>query len=165
MKRLFLGIAALALLFTVTETASARPRYGINAGYGWGGPYAGVSYGTRVGNNGFLSVGYSTGFGGYGYYPSYGYSYPSYGYSYAPTYYSTPAYDSSYSTPVYSSSSYTTPVYTDTTYTTPVYTTPVYSTAPVYYSTPAYYGGYYGGPSIGFSYYNGGGRGRGWRWR
>ena len=48
------------------------------------------------------------------------------------------------------------------TYATPVYTTPVY-TAPVYYSTPSYYYGGYG-PSIGFSYYIGGGRYyRGWR--
>jgi len=161
MKRLFLGIAALALLLVTTESASARPWYGVSAGYGWGGPYVGASYGTRIGNNGFLSVGYSTGFGGYGYgYPAYGYSYPSYGYSYAPTYYSTPVYDTTYTTPVYSDTTYTTPVYSDTTYTTPVY----YS-SPVYYSTPAYYGGYYGGPSIGFSYYRGGGWGRGWRWR
>jgi len=139
MKRLFLGIAALALLLVTTETASARPWYGVSAGYGWGGPYVGASYGTRVGNNGFLSVGVSAplgGYGGYGYsYPSYGYSYPSYGYSYAPTYYSTPVYDYSYSTPVY------------------------YST-PTYYSSPAYYSS----PSIGFSYYRGGWGRRGWGW-
>jgi len=134
MKRLFLGIAALALLLVTTETASARPWYGVSAGYGWGGPYVGASYGTRVGNNGFLSVGVSAPLGGYG---GYGYSYPTYGYGYAPTY-STPVYDYSYATPVYS--------------------------APVYYSTPAYYSS----PSIGFSYYRGGWGGgwgrRGWGW-
>lgn len=159
MKRLFLGIAALGLLLVASESASARPWWGVSAGYGWGGPYVGASYGTRVGNNGFLSVGVAAPLGGYG---GYGYSYPAYGYSYAPTYYSTPVYDySSYSTPVYSDTTYTsTPVYSDTTY-----TTPVYSSTPVYYSTPAYYGGYYGGPSIGVSYYSGGGWGRGWRWR
>jgi hypothetical protein len=138
MRRLFLGIAALALLLVTTETASARPWYGVSAGYGWGGPYVGASVGTRVGNNGFVSLGYSTRFGGYSY-PAYGYSYPAYGYSY-------PTYDSSYSTPVY-----------DSTYVAPAYG---YSYAPTYYSAPAYYGG----PSIGVSYYSGG-WGRGWGWR
>jgi hypothetical protein len=124
MKRLFLGIAALGLLLAATESASARPWYGVSAGYGYGGPYVGASYGTRVGNNGFLSVGVSAPLGGYG---GYGYSYPAYGYSYAPAYYNTPAYDSSYATPVYSA---------------PVYSTPVYYSAPAYYSSP----------SIGFSW-------------
>jgi hypothetical protein len=152
MKRLFLGIAAVALLLVTTETASARPWYGgVSAGYGWGGPYVGASYGTRVGNNGFVSVGYSTGFGGYSY-PAYGgYSYPAYGYSYAaPAYYTTPVYDTTYTTPVYAST----------------YVAPSYYAAPAY---GGYYGGYYGGPSIGVSYYRGGGGwgrgwGRGWGW-
>jgi hypothetical protein len=138
MKRLFLGIAALALLLVATESASARPWYGVSAGYGYGGPYVGASYGTRVGNNGFLSVGVSAPLGGYGGYGYGGYAYPAYGYSYAPTYYSTPVYDYSYATPVYA--------------------------APVYYSAPAYYSS----PSIGFSYYRGGWGGgwgrRGWGW-
>lgn len=138
MKRLFLGIAALALLMVTTETASARPWWGVNAGYGWGGPYYGVSYGTRVGNNGFLSVGVGSGYGGYG---GYGY-YPAYGYSYAPTYYSTPVYDYSYSTPTYGYS----------------YSSPVYYSTPTYYSTPVYYSS----PSIGISYYRGGRWGWGW---
>lgn len=159
MRRLFLGIAALAMLLVTTETASARPWYGVSAGYGWGGPYVGASYGTRIGNNGFLSVGYSTGFGGYSY-PAYGYSYPAYGYSYAaPVYYSTPVYDTTYTTPVYDST-YVAPASYDSSY-----VTPSYYVAPTYYATPAYYGGYYGGPSINFSYYRGG-WGRGWgRWR
>jgi len=111
MKRLFLGIAALALLLVTTESASARPWYGVSAGYGWGGPYVGASYGTRVGNNGFLSVGYSTGFGGgygYGYpaygYGGYGYAAPAYGYSYAAPVYAAPVYGYSYAAPVYYSS-------------------------------------------------------------
>src|SRR3954470_24238868 len=114
MKRFFVAFAALAMLLVVTETASARPWWGVSAGYGWGGPYVGASYGTRVGNNGFVSVGYSTGFGGYGY-PAYGgYSYPAYGYSYAaPAYYTTPVYDTTYTTPVY-----------DSTYVAPTYVAP-----------------------------------------
>ena len=96
MKRLFLGIFALALLLVTTETAKAQ-------GFG-------ISYGTRVGNSGFLSVGYGSGWGGYGYgygYPAYGYSYaaPVYGYSYAPVY-STPVYGYSYAAPVYYSNGY-----------------------------------------------------------
>jgi hypothetical protein len=140
-----LSLAALALLFVTAETASARPWWGVSAGYGWGGPYYGVSYGTRVGHNGFVSVG--VGGGGYGYYPAY-----SYGYS--PVYYTTPTYDYTYSTPVYDSTYVTPATYVEPTY----YTTPTY-----YYSTPSYYYG----PSIGFSYYGGGwGRGwGGWRWR
>jgi hypothetical protein len=138
MKRLLVALAAVAMLLVVTESASAKPWYGVNAGFGWGGPYVGASYGTRVGNSGFLSVGVSAplgGYGGYGY-GGYGYGYPSYGYGYAPAY---------YSTPVYAAHVY--------------YSTPVYA-APVYYSTPYYYGG----PSIGVSYYSGGGRYyRGWR--
>jgi len=134
MKRLFVAFAAMAMLLVVTEAASARPWYGVSAGWGYGGPYVGASYGTRVGNNGFLSVGVSAPLGGYG---GYGYSYPAYGYGYA-----APAY---YSTPVYAA---------------PVYAAPVYYSTPAYYSTPYYYGG----PSIGFSYYSGGGRYyRGWR--
>jgi hypothetical protein len=134
MKRLFVAFAALAMLFVVTETASARPWYGVTAGYGWGGPYVGASYGTRVGNNGFLSVGVSAPLGGYGY----GYGYPAYGYSYAaPVYYSTPV----YAAPAY-------------------YSTPVYYSTPAYYSTPYYYGG----PSFGVSYYSGGWGRRGWGW-
>src|SRR6186997_2877576 len=116
MKRLFLGIAALGLLLVTTESASARPWYGVSAGYGYGGPYYGVSYGTRVGNSGFLSVGYSSGFGGY--------AYPAYGYSYAaPAYYSAPVYDYSYVAPVYSA--------------------PVYYSTPVYYSSPSFGFSYY----------------------
>src|SRR5918993_4230717 len=90
MKRLFLGIAALALLLVTTESASAQ-------GFG-------ISYGTRVGNSGFLSVGYGTGWGGYGYgYPAYGYGYaaPVYGYSYAAPVYAAPVYGYSYAAPVY----------------------------------------------------------------
>jgi hypothetical protein len=164
MKRLFLGIAALGLLLVATETASARPWWGVSAGYGWGGPYVGASYGTRVGNNGFVSVGVSAPLGGYGYsYPAYGYGYPSYGYSYAPTYYSTPVYDYSYSTPVYSDTTYTTPTY-DSSYTTPVYSNTSYTTPTYYYSTPVYYSTptYYSSPSFGISYYRGGRWGWGW---
>jgi heterogeneous nuclear ribonucleoprotein A1/A3 len=122
MKRFFLGIAAVALLLVATETASARPWYGVNAGYGYGGPYYGVSYGTRVGNNGVVSVGYSSGYSGYGY------GYPAYGYTYA-----APAY---YSTPVYADATYAAPAY---------YSTPVYYTAPAYYSGPSFGVSYYSG--------------------
>src|SRR5687767_6434428 len=103
MKRLFLGIAALALLLVTTESASAQ-------GFG-------VSYGTRVGNSGFLSVGYGTGWGGWG-----GYGYPAYGYGYA-----APVYGYSYAAPAYGYSY-----------------APVYS-APVYYSSPSYGVSYYRG--------------------
>jgi len=123
MKRTFLGLAALALLLVTTETASARSWWGVSGGWGWGGPYVGASYGTRVGNNGFVSIGASVPLGGYGY----GYSYPSYGYV-APAYYSTPVYDS---TPYY----YSTPTY---------YTTPYYY-APSYYVSPNVGFTYYGG--------------------
>src|SRR5258708_6748887 len=123
MRRIFLGMAALALLCVTAETASARPWYGVSAGYGWGGPYYGVSYGTGIGRNGFLSVGYTSGWGGYGYYPAYGYSYVT------PVTYTTPVYDTA---PVS-----TVPVSSDA---TPVYTTPVdYDTTPAYYYTPSYY--------------------------
>jgi hypothetical protein len=123
MKRLFLGIAALTLLLATTETASAQ--------WGYGGSGFGVSYGTRVGNRGFLSVGYGTGYS----YPAYGYSYaaPVYGYSYA-----APVYDYSYA---------------------PVYSTPVYgySYAPVYYSSPSigvsyYRGGWGRGWGVGYGW-------------
>jgi len=98
MKRFFVAFAALAMLLVVTETASARPWWGVSAGYGWGGPYVGASYATRVGNNGFVSVGAAVPLGGYG---GYGYSYPAYS-SYAPAYSSysyygtTPYYGTSY---------------------------------------------------------------------
>jgi hypothetical protein len=132
MKRFFVALAAMAMLLVVTETASARPWYGVSAGYGWGGPYVGASYGTRIGHNSFLSVGVAAPLGGYGY----GYSYPSYGYGYS---YAAPAY---YSTPVYAEPVYVAPTY--------------YYSTPAYYATPYYYGGY--GPSISFSYFSGGGR-------
>jgi hypothetical protein len=119
MKRIFLGLAALALLLVATESASARPWYGVSGGYGWGGPYYGASYGTRVGNSGFLSVGYSS-----GYYPTYGYVAPAY-----------------YTTPVYADPVYATPVYTAPAY----YSTPYYS-APGYYSSPSIGFSYYSGP-------------------
>jgi hypothetical protein len=123
MKRMFLGLAALALLLITTETASARPWWGVSGGWGYGGPYVGVNYASRVGNNGFVSIGTTVPLGGYGY----GYGYPSYGYV-APAYYSTPV----YAAPVY-------------------YSTPAYYSTPYYYA-PAYYGGpsigfsYYSGP-------------------
>jgi len=127
MKRLFLGIAALTLLLVTTESAQARPWYGVSAGYGWGGPYYGASYGTRVGNNGFLSVGYSSGYGGYGY------SYPAYGYGYAaPAYYSTPAYGYSYAAPVY--------------------VAPTYYSTPYYYSSPSIGFSYYRGGRWGWGW-------------
>ncbi|MBO0697430.1 MAG: hypothetical protein J2P46_03485 [Zavarzinella sp.] len=146
MKRFFIAFAALAMLLVVTESASARSWWGVSGGWGWGGPYVGASYGTRVGNSGFVSVGAAVPLGGYG---GYGYSYPAYGYS-SPVYYSTPA----YSTPVYGDSTYVAPA----TYTTPVYTSPMYYSTPAYYSTP-----YYSSPSIGFSYWSGGRTWRGWR--
>src|SRR4051812_3757063 len=96
MKRLFLGIAALALLLVATESASARPWYGVSAGYGWGGPYVGASYGTRVGNNGFLSVGVAAPVGGYG---GGGDSFPAGGGRYAPPPPTTPPYDYPHSPP------------------------------------------------------------------
>jgi hypothetical protein len=120
MKRVFLALAAVALLVMTADTASARPRWGVSLGYGggyygspygWGGSGFGISYGTRIGDDGFLRVGYSSG-------PRWGYSYP---------YYSTPYY---YSTPVY-----TTPYY---------YSSPVYSTG-YYYSRPSYGFSYYRG--------------------
>jgi hypothetical protein len=123
MKRMFLGLAALALLLITTETASARPWYGVSGGWGYGGPYVGASYASRVGNNGFISVGVSAPLGGYGY----DYGYPSYGYV-APAYYSTPV----YAAPVY----YSTPAY---------YTTPYYY-APAYYASPSIGFSYYSGP-------------------
>jgi len=96
MKRVFLGMAALALLLVTTETANAQ-YWRVGGGYGYGGPYYGASYGTRVGNRGFLSVGYAGG----------GYAYPSYGYV-APAYYATPVYAAPvyYSTPYYYSRPY-----------------------------------------------------------
>lgn len=104
MRRMFLALSAVALLLVTADVASARPRWGVNVGYGgggygWGGPGYSVSYGTRVGD-GFLNVGYSSGYSypAYGYaYPAYGYAYPSYGYA-APVYYAAPAY---YSYPSY----------------------------------------------------------------
>ncbi|MSR54341.1 MAG: hypothetical protein EXS09_13775 [Gemmataceae bacterium] len=89
MKRAFLGIAALALVLVATETASAGPRIGVSVGGGSGyyGGYNsgfGVNYGTRVGNNGYLNLNYSS-----------GYSYPAYGYA-RPAYYTGPVYGSPY---------------------------------------------------------------------
>jgi hypothetical protein len=94
MKRVFMATAAVALLLIVTESAHAQ-RWVVGGGYGYGGPYYGVSYGTRVGNSGFLSVGYAGG------------GYPSYGYV-APAYYATPVYAAPvyYSTPYYYSPYY-----------------------------------------------------------
>jgi hypothetical protein len=78
MKRAFLGIAAFALLLATAESAKAQ---------------IGVSYSTRVGNSGFVTVGYGA--------PAYGYSYYAPGY-YTPTYYSSSyVYPSYYSTPSY----------------------------------------------------------------
>jgi hypothetical protein len=96
MKRVFLGMAALALLLVTTETANAQ-YWRVGGGYGYGGPSLGVSYGTRIGDSGFLRVGYFS--GGYGY-PGYGYAYPAYGYAApvyaAPVYYARPYYSSPY---------------------------------------------------------------------
>lgn len=53
-KRFVLGMAALTLLLVTTETANAQSW---TVGSGWGGPVVGASWGTRVGNRGFVSVG------------------------------------------------------------------------------------------------------------
>lgn len=95
MKRTCLAIAVTALLLVVTETASAQIRVGVPTGGGYftregayfsypmGGPS--ITYGTRIGNNSFVGVNYSTGYG----YPIYvqpAYYYP------APVFYSQPMY-------------------------------------------------------------------------
>jgi hypothetical protein len=109
MKRLILGIAALALLLVTTETANAQS-WRVSGWYGGGYPGISAAYGTRVGDSGFLTVGYSTGYPAYSYgyaYPSYGYSYPVYGYR--PYYYASPVYYSSpyyYSGPTFGASYY-----------------------------------------------------------
>jgi len=98
MKRVMLGIAAIALLLVTTETANAQS-WRVGGWYG-GYPVVSGSYGT---------VSFSTGYPAYSYgyaYPSYGYAYPAYGYrSYyaSPVYYSTPMY---YSSPYYYSPGY-----------------------------------------------------------
>jgi hypothetical protein len=99
MRRIFLSIAALALMLVTADSAFAQ-RWGIGVGWGggyWGAPGYSVSYGTRVGD-GFVRVGYSSG----GYY----YGYPAYGYYSTPVYYTSPGYY--YSTPTYY---YSSPVY------------------------------------------------------
>ncbi|HVK12686.1 MAG TPA: hypothetical protein VM597_28305 [Gemmataceae bacterium] len=93
MKRAFLGVAAFALLLVTADSAKAQ---------------FGVSYSTRVGNSGFVTVGY--GAPAYGYYaPTYGYYSPGVyqsSYVYPSTYYSAPAYYPAYTTGYYAQPSY-----------------------------------------------------------
>ena len=116
MRKSVLGLAALGLFLVAAETASAQ---GIRIGSGYSSGYstAGLSYTTRIGGNGILSVGYGST------YPAWG------GYGYAPTYIYTPA-PVIYTTPVY----YAPPVYSTSTF---YYSTPSFG---LYYSNrPTYH--------------------------
>jgi hypothetical protein len=118
MKRFILGFAALALLLVATETANAQS-WRVGGWYGGGYPVYSATYGTRVGDSGFLTASYSSGYPVYSY-PAYSYGYPTYGYSYG-----YPRYAYTYSTPYYS--------------------TPMYYSTPYYYSGPSIGYSYYGG--------------------
>lgn len=92
MRRFLLGAGALVLLLVGSQSAHAGHRWGGGYGVGFGGAGFGVNYTTRVGNSGFLSVGYGRGFGGYGWgYPGYGWG-PGFGYGVARPAFYRPAY-------------------------------------------------------------------------
>jgi hypothetical protein len=100
MRRIFLSIAALALMLVTADSAFAQRWSGRVGGFSWSVPT--YSYGyypstVTVGDT-VIRTGYYDG----GYY----YGSPTYGYYSSPVYYSTPSYY--YSTPSYY---YSTPVY------------------------------------------------------